>query len=51
MPRSILLSAFVLLLCSAALVAQTAPPAQPPDPCALPDQKQFDFWVGEWDLT
>lgn len=22
-----------------------------PDPCAAVQQKQFDFWVGEWDLT
>ncbi len=51
MPRSILLLAFVLLLCSAALVPQNAPPGQRPDPCVSPEQKQFDFWVGEWDLT
>jgi hypothetical protein len=22
-----------------------------PEPCSDPAQKQFDFWVGEWDLT
>ena len=22
-----------------------------PNPCAATEQKQFDFWVGEWDLT
>jgi hypothetical protein len=22
-----------------------------PDPCSSPEQKQLDFWVGEWDLT
>src|SRR5262249_17794032 len=21
------------------------------NPCALPEQRQLDFWVGEWDLT
>jgi hypothetical protein len=21
------------------------------NPCSAPEQKQFDFWVGEWDLT
>ena len=28
-------------------------PAQssPANPCTLPQQKQFEFWVGEWDLT
>ncbi len=25
--------------------------ASTPDPCAAAQQKQFDFWVGEWDLT
>ena len=24
---------------------------QAANPCAAPQQKQFDFWVGEWDLT
>jgi hypothetical protein len=23
----------------------------PPNPCQAPEQKQLDFWVGEWDLT
>lgn len=22
-----------------------------PSPCLLPEQKQLDFWLGEWDLT
>jgi len=25
--------------------------ATSPDPCAAPEQKQLEFWVGEWDLT
>ena len=25
--------------------------AQPLNPCLAPQQEQFDFWVGEWDLT
>jgi Protein of unknown function (DUF1579) len=24
---------------------------QPQNPCTLAEQKQFDFWVGEWDVT
>ena len=29
-----------------------APPAQRPNPCPVkPEYKQFDFWVGEWDVT
>ena len=23
----------------------------PQNPCAAPQQKQFDFWIGEWELT
>jgi hypothetical protein len=23
----------------------------PPPPCSAPEFRQFDFWVGEWDLT
>ena len=26
-------------------------PTTAANPCAAPQQKQFDFWVGEWDLT
>ena len=29
--------------------AQSKPTA--PDPCAVAEQRQFDFWVGEWDAT
>jgi hypothetical protein len=38
--------------------AQSAPakpaaaaPAPPQAPCTAPESKQFDFWVGEWDVT
>jgi hypothetical protein len=27
-----------------------APAATPPPPCAAPEFRQFDFWVGEWDV-
>jgi hypothetical protein len=27
--------------------AQTTPP---PDPCAQPESRQFDFWIGDWDV-
>ena len=36
---------------SAALAQQQGSTAPPPNPCAAPEQKQLDFWVGEWDLT
>jgi hypothetical protein len=25
--------------------------SQPPSPCRLPEARQFDFWIGEWDVT
>ncbi len=37
-----------LLLFTLSAAAQNAPTAQP---CTRPESKQFDFWVGEWDLT
>jgi hypothetical protein len=36
------------------LVLVTLSPAQQnnqPNPCAASEQRQLDFWVGEWDLT
>ena len=36
-----------LLFTSASLLAQQ----KNPQPCNRPEQKQFDFWVGDWDLT
>ena len=37
-----------LWLTSTLAAQQPAPPA---NPCTASQQKQFDFWVGEWDLT
>ena len=25
--------------------------APAPSPCAAPERRQFDFWIGEWDVT
>jgi len=37
-----------LLLCAAGAWAQTATRT----PCeSIPQYKQFDFWIGEWDVT
>ena len=33
----------------ALLVAVFASPA-PPKPCTAPEHRQFDFWLGDWDL-
>jgi hypothetical protein len=41
-------------LVGAAALAQTpppAPPAPPPPPCASAEHRQFDFWLGEWEVT
>ncbi len=45
MPRVLAIS-LLTLLCLSSLAAQ--PPASP---CQAPEQKQFDFWIGDWDLT
>ena len=34
-----------------ALFSQQATKPTAPDPCAVAEQKQLEFWVGEWDLT
>ncbi len=55
MTRLIALVPFVLLLSSAAL-AQTQPatppaaPAAQPPACTTPEHRQFDFWVGNWNV-
>jgi hypothetical protein len=30
--------------------APATPPAPPPPACATPQHRQFDFWVGSWDV-
>jgi hypothetical protein len=47
------LSAFLLLSFATAQQnnASTAPTPPPPNPCTIPQQKQFDFWIGTWDAT
>jgi hypothetical protein len=47
----VILILLLQFLCASVLVCQQ--PATPAgvNPCNTADQKQFDFWVGEWDLT
>lgn len=45
--RAMVLAAVTLSLSDAA-AAQTAGPA--PAACAAPEHRQFDFWVGRWDV-
>lgn len=45
----------ILLMLSAGVSAQapppsTSPPAPPPPACTGPEHRQFDFWVGYWDV-
>jgi hypothetical protein len=42
---------FVILILTCLAGARQNPPAAQPKPCSEPQQKQLDFWVGEWDLT
>ena len=43
---------WVCLVTRAAFGGQSGSAAAPrPNPCAAPEQKQLEFWVGEWDLT
>jgi hypothetical protein len=39
------------LLWLLAIPAVFSQQAATPDPCAAAEQNQFNFWVGEWDLT
>jgi hypothetical protein len=48
--RSIPAAALLFVAVCVAQQAGTAP-TPPPNPCAAPEQKQLEFWVGEWDLT
>jgi hypothetical protein len=43
----------VLLFCFPLCVlgSQAQQTSAPPNPCVASEQRQLDFWVGEWDLT
>ena len=40
----------LFLLAQAASPAPSSPPSPPP-PCVSPAYRQFDFWIGDWDVT
>jgi hypothetical protein len=42
---------FVLPLLLAGAVANAQQPPAPPPPCSAPEHRQFDFWLGEWEVT
>lgn len=41
--------ALLALLAPCAALAQGSP-AKPPPACSAPEHRQFDFWVGSWDV-
>lgn len=43
--------ALIVIIMVGAAGAQQNNPAAQPGPCSEPEQKQLEFWVGEWDLT
>ncbi|MBI5941813.1 MAG: hypothetical protein HY859_15460, partial [Caulobacterales bacterium] len=38
------------LLAAGPAAAQTTTPTTTPPACATPEYRQFDFWVGRWDV-
>jgi hypothetical protein len=44
---------FPSVIVALALQAQPSPPAAPPKPldCSAPEYRQFDFWIGAWDVV
>src|SRR5213592_740844 len=52
MAKSHVFALGVTFLLTAIAVAQdtTATKSQP-QPCSAPEQKQMDFWLGDWELT
>lgn len=40
----------MLAVLAALLAAQSTPPAPPPPACETAEHRQFDFWVGRWDV-
>jgi hypothetical protein len=44
------LAATILLAGSAVAQTPPPPPGPPPTGCTSPESRQFDFWVGSWDL-
>src|SRR5437016_14149277 len=48
---SLFILAVLLTVCVAQSQQNGASQKTDPPPCTEPQQKQFDFWVGEWELT
>lgn len=52
---AVVLAAFAALICPAFAKSQEGASAEavvkPPAPCAADEYRQFDFWLGDWDVT
>jgi hypothetical protein len=46
-----ILAVAAVAACPLAASAQTPLPAPTPKPCAQPEDRQFDFWLGAWNVT
>jgi len=49
--RTSLLALPLTCCCLSAGAEQSAPPAAPQTDCTSPTHRQFDFWVGDWNVT
>ena len=49
--KTLLTLLLLSLLSASTLFSEQSATPTAPDPCAMAEQKQFDFWLGEWDLT
>jgi len=50
--RLVLFTSMPMLMCAVPAIAQSPPPAPParPPACTSVEHRQFDFWVGRWDV-
>lgn len=47
---AIVLLSMLLTRVAEAQMSPPVPPASPPQNCTAPEHKQFDFWVGDWEV-
>lgn len=50
MPHRFSTAALLLALASASVLAQQPPPPAPPPSCMESEYRQFDFWLGQWNV-
>jgi len=49
-PTIVLLASILISISITSFAQQTTSPANNPPPCSQPEARQFDFWIGEWEL-